>query len=166
MRPLALAATLLLGACAYNPPSVLLHATPADLEALTGKWVGEYHGDAGGRSGSIVFTLVGGEDHAHGDVFMVARGANRPFVSYQAGRAAAEPIDSTQLLTIRFVAVEAGRISGAMDPYLDPDCDCEAQTVFVGRLGGDVIKGTYTTLTAGSVLPVRGAWSVARRRSS
>lgn len=67
-----------------------------------------------------------------------------------------------EILTIRFVAAEGGGITGMLDPYLDPDCHCRAFTRFRGRQRGDVIEGTYTTRTARSEDPDRGAWKVRR----
>jgi hypothetical protein len=54
-------------ACAYVSPPIRLDGRPADLDALVGKWSGAYSGDGPQRRrGSISFTLVAGEDHAHG----------------------------------------------------------------------------------------------------
>jgi hypothetical protein len=46
-----------------------------------------------------------------------------------------QPLDAVQELTIRFVAVEGGEVTGELDPYRDPDCDCRAYTRFRGRDG-------------------------------
>jgi hypothetical protein len=48
---------------------------PGSLDALAGDWFGirERRTD---RRGTIVFTIVAGEDHAHGDVLMSPQGAN------------------------------------------------------------------------------------------
>jgi hypothetical protein len=137
---------------------------PADIEALAGTWRGEYRGETTGRSGTISFTLVAGEDHAHGDVVMTPRGGSRPHASWR------DPLDdpgrpgASEVLTIKFVFVEGGEVTGVLDPYVDPDCRCRANTRFQGRRRGDVIEGTYTTRTGPKEEPDRGVWKVRRAR--
>jgi len=63
-------------------------------------------------------------------------------------------------LTIRFVRIAAGRVSGAIAPYTDPDCQCMVSTTFDGTLNGDRIEGTYRT--TGSSLQTTGRWQVRR----
>ena len=54
------------------------------------------------------------------------------------------------ILTIRFVRASEGAISGMLDPYWDPDRNCEARTVFSGTLVDWSIEGTLTTFDCGS----------------
>jgi hypothetical protein len=152
-----------LTACAYNPPPIPLEGRPADLEALAGEWGGEYNGE-NGRSGSIAFELVAGEDHAHGDVLMIPRGANRPVVAWPDGGPEASRVEMPEVLSIRFVAADGGEVSGTLDPYVDPDCHCKAVTRFRGRQRSDVVEGTYTLYNEGSPVPVHGTWKVRRKR--
>jgi hypothetical protein len=72
--------------------------------------------------------------------------------------------DPVQELTIRFLAVEGGEITGELDPYRDPACECRACTRFRGRLHGDVVEGTFVTRTADDAGPVQGTWKVTRQR--
>jgi hypothetical protein len=147
-------------ACASTPPAVPIEGTPADLSALAGHWEGEYSSQATGRLGSIVFDLVAGEDHAHGDVLMIPRGSSDHYRPRTAGEGPA-PAGASQLLTIRFVKAEKGKVSGTLDPYWDPDCSCEVTTTFVGRVRGDTVEGTFTSeRTAGRVF---GTWKATRR---
>ena len=159
---LALAA--MAAACAYNPPPIPVVARPSDVERLAGRWTGDYRGGASGRSGSIEFILFAGEDHAHGDVVMVPRGAHRPYQSWRETSPARE-LPGPEVLTIRFVAVESGEITGELDPYRDPDCDCRAVTRFRGQARGDVIEGTFVTYTARAAGPSHGSWKVRRQRA-
>jgi len=155
---------VLAAACAYNPPPVPVEGRPADIETLVGDWRGEYYGETTGRSGSIAFKLVAGEDHAHGDVLMTPRGGRGPYVTWR------DPFDDpgrpgeAEILTIKFVAAEGGEVTGVLDPYLDPECHCQAFTRFRGRQRGNVIEGTYTTRTARREEPDRGTWKVRRVR--
>ena len=145
--------------CASTPAEVRIEGAPTELSALAGDWEGEYSSAATGRLGSIVFKLVAGEDHAHGDVLMIPRGSSDPY--RPRGGEGPAPAGGSQLLTIRFVRAEGGRISGTLDPYWDPDCDCEVTTTFVGQVKGDAIEGTFTSeRTAGRVF---GNWKVSRR---
>jgi hypothetical protein len=149
-------------ACASTPPAVPIEGTPAELSALAGHWEGEYSSQATGRLGSIVFDLTAGEGHAHGDVLMIPRGSNRPYG--RAPRPAGEgpgPAGASQLLTIRFVKAREGKVSGTLDPYWDPDCNCEVTTTFVGQVRGDTVEGTFASeRTAGRVF---GTWKATRR---
>ena len=156
---LATAATL---ACASIPETVPLVGSPMDVSSLVGEWSGEYDGGASGRSGSIVFVLRSATDTAHGDVLMIPRAYGE--------RATAEArhgqlqLRSNQVLKIAFVRVANGEVSGTLDPYTDPECNCSVQTTFTGRLTGNVIEGTF--VTRGSQLPREhtGRWRVTRRQ--
>ena len=159
-RTIAALAAVAATACAYHPPPVPLQGRAADVERLAGRWRGSYDGGRGGRSGSIEFVLMAGEDHAHGDVVMVARGTRhvyRPWHDTIAG-----PTSEVDVLTIRFVAVEDGYISGELDAYRDPACDCRAATTFRGQLRGNVIEGTFVTQAAVGG-PAHGRWRVQRQ---
>lgn len=165
IRPIALAAALAgSGGCAFNPPPIPLDARTADLERLAGKWSGRYERPNSGRSGTIEFDLVYGEDHAHGDVVMVPGGSRRPYRSWREGGLTEGGAADVRQLTIRFVAVEGGEVSGDLDVYRDPDCDCRAYTRFVGRLRGDVVEGTFVTRTSEAAGPLHGTWRVTRKR--
>jgi hypothetical protein len=164
IRRSVLGAALLAAACAYNPPPIPLDARPADLERLAGRWTGTYERANSGRSGSIEFNLVSGEDHAHGDVVMIPAGSHHSYQSWREGGVPGGTFDPVQELTIRFVAIEGGEIAGELDAYRDPDCDCRAYTRFTGRLRGDVVGGTFVTRTAQAAGPVQGTWKVTRKR--
>ena len=148
-------------ACAYNPPPVPLQARPAEIERLAGRWTGTYDGDTSGRSGSIELVLAAGEDHAHGEVWMVPRHQRQPYQSWRELGPVREA-ETSEILTIRFVALEEGEVSGELEPYRDPDCDCRAVTRFRGRLGADGIEGTFVTNSAEAARPAGGRWKVRR----
>lgn len=146
--------------CASTPAEVRIEGAPSEISALAGKWEGEYSSKATGRLGSIVFELVAGEDHAHGDVLMIPRGSNEPYRPRSGGEGPA-PAGASQLLTIRFVRAEGGKISGTLEPYWDPDCSCEVTTTFLGEVHGNRIDGTFTSeRTAGRVF---GTWTATRK---
>ena len=159
-----LAGLILVTACHSTPPSpVPLVGDAASLNRLVGAWEGSYQSPAVGRAGSVVFTLVAGEDHAHGDVVMVPRGATRPLRPATApGMSAADSTQMAQVLTIRFVLASGDSVSGTLTPYTDPDCNCSTSTTFRGRISGNRIRGTFTASQA-SGRSMAGTWEVRRK---
>ena len=161
VKPLAMAilAASWLAACSSSKnPAPAVPVAGNDASALAGRWEGEYSSEATGRSGSIVFELRAGDRVAHGDVLMVPKGAAAPV-------AVADPLATMpQVLNINFVRASGGIVTGTMDPYRDPQCDCEVQTTFVGRVAGDTIEGTFTTTPSGSAPITTGRWKIARQK--
>ncbi len=153
--------------CTYVAPPIQLYGSPADLEALTGEWWGEYIGDRDhNRSGTITFRLVAGENHAHGDVLMVPEGTDRAYQPYQGTEvhsAAGEPVHVARALSVRFVDAADGMISGELDPYWDPARRTGARATFRGRLKGHEIEGTFTTRYANGAAETGGRWKVVRK---
>lgn len=150
--------------CASAPP-IPIQASPAAFQALEGEWDGTYTSRDTGRSGSIWFKLIAGEDHAHGDVLMRARGRREPYYRHQPNQwpAVKRPADVAQVLTIQFVHASGGTVDGRLEPYWDPDCQCEAVTTFRGRLDGKRLEGTFNT-RLGYTGQANGRWSAYRRR--
>jgi hypothetical protein len=150
--------------CATSPP-IAIEASPTAIHSLVGEWDGTYTSRDTGRSGSIWFKLVAGEDHAHGDVLMTPRGRRDPYHRSPptAGSLPDRPADLTQVLTIQFVHTAEGTVDGRLEPYWDPDCQCRAVTTFRGRLNGDRLEGTFTT-QLGVSGQASGRWVAHRRR--
>jgi len=151
-------------ACGFHAPPVRVQGTASMLEQLAGEWWGEYTGDRlHGRNGSIAFKLVAGEDHAHGDVLMTPRGADRPY-GRGPGEGASSPMGASNVLTIRFVTAIDGTITGALDPYWDPERGTEATATFRGRVSGDdTIEGTFITAYADGQPSTGGRWKATRK---
>ena len=150
-------------ACGASRSPVPLVGASAETTALTGEWSGEYSSGESGRSGSITFTLRSAGDSAFGDVVMIPSGLGRPVKPYNEGQIA-QPTASapSTVLTIRFVRVEQGRVSGTLDPYADPQTGERLFTTFIGDLKDNAIEGTYTTRLQSGVTQT-GRWSVLRR---
>jgi hypothetical protein len=161
---LVFAAGLVLSACA-PPPEIALPGPRGSADALVGEWDGTYYGPATGRSGSIWFKLVAGEDHAHGDVLMKAQGAPAPYFRYAPVNDRDIHPPTPGMLTIHFVRVSGRHVDGILDPYWDPLCDCEALSTFSGELFENRISGTFVTRLAGDAITT-GRWEVLRRRPS
>lgn len=149
------------GACA-SAPAVPLRGSPEAIATLAGEWSGKYIGRDTGRTGSIWFTLIAGEDHAHGDVLMTPAGNVRPYERYapkSAGPLPHEPV--AQFLRIRFAVVRRAEIRGELERYWDPECSCEALTTFHGRLIGSRLEGTFVT-RFNSGARANGRWDAGR----
>ena len=152
-------------ACATKPTPVTVTGDVGDRASLAGKWSGEYNSPATGRSGSIVFNLSPSGDAANGDVVMVPRGYGKALVPYanatNAGGGTVSTAPVSQVLTIKLVRVSGDTVSGVLDAYRDPECDCPVVTTFTGTLRGDAIDGTFST-RGSSNIPQTGTWRVNR----
>jgi hypothetical protein len=155
----SLAAFLAVG-CQSNSMPVRLQGDPVSIASLAGRWVGEYWNGAGGRGGSLAFTLRSGSDSLYGDVTMVdAKGQQLR---------AADPTDvhqmhvqSAQGLRIDFATIKADSVRGTLEPYTAPDCSCIVSSTFFGQVKGDRITGRFETRNAGRVL-AQGSWEMKR----
>ena len=146
-----LIAAALACSCSSSSPAPPVPVAGSDLAALAGRWVGDFSSEGTGRTGSIVFELESGDKVARGDVLMLPKDAKDPGVM-------------PQVLNINFVNAAGGVLRGTMDPYRDPACDCQVQTTFVGRLSGDTIEGTFTTMPSGNAPITTGRWKIARQK--
>ena len=158
---LAVPLFLLIG-CASSapPPPVAVFGSPAAISVLAGAWRGQYWSGATGRSGEIRFELQANTEQAWGAVWMMP-------AHHGADEAPADAMrrQGPQELQIRFVrALDAGTVTGTLEPYRDPDCDCQLSTRFVGKLAGDVIEGSYTTEGPVGHATTEGRWRVVREQ--
>jgi len=147
--------------CRTAPPMpVQLQGDPRSIAGLAGSWAGEYWNGAGGRGGSLSFSLRSGTDSLFGDVTMVdPRG--QPVRSADPSSVHAMHAASAQQLRIDFVAVRADSIRGTLEPYISPDCECSVNTVFFGQVRSDKIAGTFQTRSAGRIR-AEGSWEMRR----
>lgn len=158
----AAAAALVLGCAPSRPAAVTVTGDAANVAPLVGRWKGDYASPSSGRSGSIVFTLAAGADAAHGDVVMIDATSGRALERFPAAGANVQMGGRSQVLTIRLVQVGDGTVTGVLDPYREPTCDCPVETTFTGRLEGNRITGSFTT--RGSQTPTQtGTWQVTRQ---
>jgi hypothetical protein len=149
--------------CAALHSLIPVFGPPQDLAALVGEWHGEYGSSQTGRTGSILFELQAGRDTASGDVVMIPRESriSPARVEPQTMRSARALAD---VLRIRFVRIEDGKVSGRLDPYRDPENGAALVTTFIGRLRDDTtIEGTFNTQSVAHPLHV-GWWKATRVR--
>ena len=155
-----LAVALVVGCRTAPQTPVPLQGDPASIAHLAGNWVGEYWGGAGGRGGSLSFSLRSGTDSLYGDVTMVdPRG--QPIRSADPSDIHAQHVRSPQQLRIDFVAVRSDSLRGVLEPYIAPDCQCAVSTTFLGHVKGSQITGTFQTRSAGRV-QAEGFWEMKR----
>jgi hypothetical protein len=153
--------------CSMAMRQVPVTASHAQWQALAGEWHGTYRMDGYDRQGTIAFKLVAVEQQASGEVLMIPARTGWPYTANRPTSGdlppSAEP--RTELLTIRFVEVAGGVLSGTMDPYWDPDRKCTAHASFTGTVEGDLASGTVTSVCENDVKTLRGEWR-ARRAAS
>jgi hypothetical protein len=151
--------------CSFALRPVVMNATPADWAALNGEWRGEYTMDGHDRRGLITFRLQAEAQQASGDVLMVPDRFALPYAPMRMRDADAREQAKTaaQLLSIRFVSADHGRIHGTMDPYWDPDRSCQAWASFVGSVDGTVIAGRLVSVCEDGVRTLTGRWRVTLR---
>lgn len=163
--PVLVLAVLATAACETERAAIPVAGDLEGRSALVGEWHGQYGSPSTKRSGAIVFFLAEGEDHAHGDVLMIPAGRSEPYRPSAGSAETAALRRGPQVLMIRFVRAKEGQISGALDPYWDPDCDCEVQTSFVGEIQGDRILGVFTAISGRpGVGRWTGWWEVRRKK--
>ena len=159
-----LATSGLMGCGAARPDPVPLTGSQVEMNRLAGSWSGEYTGIESGRSGSIVFTLKSDADTAFGDVVMTAKPSVVQTRDPAMATSATATGQASQTLSISFVRVADGGVSGRLAPYLDPSLGMTVQTTFIGRLvAPDRLEGTFTTTGPNNTVQ-RGRWRVTRDR--
>ncbi len=165
-------AVLAAASCSSQPnpaPEVPLDAaTKQDRSALVGKWTGVYMSADTGRDGSIVFELKSGEKAmAQGDVLMWPKGSKNVKAPSEVKALPEDQLKTMpQILTISFVEAQGGIVTGTIDPYIDPDCNCQVRTTFGGTVDGDVIVGDFTIERFDQPgRKARGNWKVTRQKT-
>ncbi|MEP6550017.1 MAG: hypothetical protein ABJB95_02475 [Gemmatimonadales bacterium] len=71
-------------------------------------------------------------------------------------------LPTPEVLTIKLVRVSGDTVTGALDAYRDPECDCPVVTTFTGTINGDSIDSTFSTRGSSSNAPQTGTWRVKR----
>jgi hypothetical protein len=69
----------------------------------------------------------------------------------------------SELLSIRFIRAEDGRVSGMLTPYWDPERACTAQATFSGKVDGASMDGTFVSTCDRGVPTYTGRWTMRRR---
>jgi hypothetical protein len=150
-------------ACATKPPGIELTASDFDLQPLVGVWRGNYTNPQAGRQGTIAFTLRAGESSASGNVVMIPK-ADSLLTAEEREMVSDVGPTGRSVIPIHFIRKEGGHLTGTLDPYRAPDCDCMVNTTFQGVFAdANTIQGTFTTVPSkpGSTV-TSGTWKVTR----
>lgn len=145
-------------ACGGTPqPETQLTSSDFDLQPLVGEWHGDYTNPGAGRSGTIAFTLRAGESSAIGRVVLIPGKADTLTTAAAMARS---------VINISFMRKEGNKVTGTLDPYIDPTCACRVTTNFEGSFkDARTIEGTFTTVPSQSGAQVTGGrWKVIRVR--
>ena len=159
---IALLATM--SACTQAPPpEVPVHASEVYMDRLAGDWSGSYWSGDTGRRGRITFDLSVAEGVAHGEVLMVPATGRQLAPAYKDWESHDKSAAPTPL-HIEIVRAADNQVTGTLEPYRDPDCDCLLSTSFTGTIRGDVIEGNYVSLGGPGHVRQVGNWRVERRQ--
>ena len=157
----AVLAVLIAGCGSYSAPPVQLAGDPASMGALRGTWHGTFRNTQLRRRGQVDFRMKADADSAFGEVVMYTDSPSQPIWN----RPTTGPSGTHEVSTwlrIRFVRVEGGLVSGEMEPFFEPRCQCYTTARFVGRLHGTKIDGSYTTRSADGRFESSGSWEAER----
>jgi hypothetical protein len=163
-RLLGLLAAVSLTACSSHSMPVLLQGEPVAAASLSGDWAGSYWSGATTRHGKLKFYIGAGEDDTFGDVTMFSPLGERMQPADQ-GPAHRAHTRLAQSLRVDFEWAPGGKVIGALEPYIAPDCLCKVSTIFTGSFVGDTIRGTFVT-TGGSKEVHDGQWQLVRRSAT
>jgi len=155
------AVTVTAAACARSTPGIELASSDFDLQPLVGQWRGTSTSSQTGRTGTIAFTLRAGESAASGGVVIFPKPDS---LLTPEEREAMENISDRTVVKIHFIRKEGGTVSGELDPYRDPECNCIATTKFQGSFtNASTIEGNFTTVPSAPGGRVTGGrWKVTR----
>jgi hypothetical protein len=152
----SLGAAATVAGCGGTPqPETQVTASDFDLQPLVGEWHGDYSNPGAGRSGTIAFTLRAGESSATGKVVLIPGKADTLVTNTAMARS---------VINISFMRKEGNKVSGTLDPYIDPTCACRVNTNFEGSFtDARTIEGTFTTVPTQSGAQITGGkWKVTR----
>ena len=146
--------------CLNNSAPVRLQGDPLTIGSLNGRWVGEFWGGAGGRGGSLAFTLQAGSDSLFGDVTMIDPRSQQARATDPMGVHQMQ-MQSSHSLRMDFAWANGSSIRGTLEPYFESDCACIVTSAFFGEVDGDQITGRFVMRSGGRVLAA-GSWEMKR----
>lgn len=163
---LGAAAVALFAGCSSSPepsPSIRVTGPGRSVSDIAGEWNGDYLLSDGSRRGSITFRLEPGDSLATGEVLMMPTTevqtpvAGDPNSNPHPDRPPVAPLE------VSFVTAADNKVRGTLRPYHDPECGCEVETSFDGKVAGDTIEGTFVIHNVVDGRNRTGRWSVHRK---
>ena len=170
LLPYSIKITVLLFASGLAGPTLFAEDMPnerfavasdkIDMQALDGRWIGEYKSEETDRQGYISFSLSAEKNRAIGGVLMVSgrkQKVGKPGSSLRR-RSGGE---KRKPLTITFVEISDGKVAGKLTPFYDSSLKSQVHTVFEGQLyGGEMLEGTFSSLVKNTGSSYSGTWRV------
>ena len=152
--------------CSWRRTPVPIISESGSTALLVGSWTGEYSSAQTGRSGSISFDLDSEKDTAYCDVVMTPKVGNFRVATETPEKQAIVQPAFPEPLKMRFIRVGDGRVSGTLEPYTDPDCQCTVTTTFEGTFyDPNKIEGSYITQGSATYKTTSGKWKVIRKKT-
>lgn len=136
-----------------------------DIAELSGSWLGQYNSTVTKRSGVISLDLNESSGKAIGQVILTSK---TPIKVSSSPKSITSPgtVKRTQekSLSIEFIAVQDGKVSGDVTPYTDPAFgEATVFTTFEGTLTGNRLEGTYTSRIGQDGHSYNGSWWAVRQ---
>ena len=149
--------------CGGKQPRTGVSASDFDLKPLVGVWRGSYSNPQTGRNGTISFSLRAGESFASGSVVMIPK-ADSLLTPEERELLSEEAPSGRTVLSIKFIRKEGGNLTGTLNPYRSPDCNCTVNTTFEGTFkDAGTLTGTFATVPSKAGAAVTGGtWQVIR----
>lgn len=148
--------------CSCAPPAFEVEGGREDLARFAGRWEGTYASDESGRAGTVVFSVDPAAGGARGEIIMIPRGWGQPLTKAN-GLDSDDRPDLLRALRFSRMSLDQDRVAGTLEPYRDPDCGCDLETSFVGRLRDGAIEGTYRSRPLDGSPETAGVWRVERK---
>ena len=160
------AASIMVGCAAFETPAIKeVSGTTYDVAQLTGTWEGSFVSTATKRSGIITLDLNQVANKEVGSITLHYQ-KKHPKVHAPKGHNVKKTGTYTKSkpLSVEFMAIEDGKISGTVTPYSDPVF--LGKTVFStyeGKVTGNRIEGTYTSRIGQNGNLFTGSWWAVRK---
>ena len=139
--------------------------TKFDVAQLTGTWEGNFISTVTQRTGVIKLELDQEANREVGSILLQYQ-KQHPKIHAPKGHNVKKTgtYTKTKPLSVEFIAIEGGKISGTVTPYADPLFP--GKTVFStyeGIVTGNRIEGTYTTRIGQNGNAFTGSWWAVRK---
>ena len=165
---IGVAHSLMLGCASTSsktPAIKEVSGTEFDVAQLTGTWEGNFSSTVSQRSGTITLELNQAGKREVGSILLQYQ-KQHPKVHAPKGHNVKKTgtYTKTKPLSVEFIAIEGGKISGNVTPYADPVFTRKTVfTTYEGIVTGNRIEGTYTTRVGQNGNSFTGSWWAVRK---
>ena len=158
-------ASIMFGCALTSTPDIKeVSGTTFDIAQLTGTWEGNFDSTVTQRSGTITLELNQEGQREVGSILLQYQ-KKHPKVHAPKGHNIKKTgtYTKTKPLSVEFIAIEDGKISGTVTPYLDPIFSRKIFSTYEGKLIGNRIEGTYTSRIGQNGNSFTGSWWAVRK---